>query len=64
MEYKIYYNRQIWMKTRKPDEKDYKVQKITMSRLVPNGFLPYTLVKWLQKSHNMKIWSMTQETEK
>ena len=28
-----------------------------MNRLAPDRFLPYALGKWLQKSHNIKMWS-------
>ena len=35
-----------------------------MSRLVPDRFLPYTLGKWLQKSHNTEIGSFDARNKK
>ncbi len=35
-----------------------------MNRLAPDRFLPYALGKWLQKSHNIKMWSYEKRNKK
>ena len=41
----------------KTAEEDYKIWKIAMNRLASDRFLPYTLGKWIQKSHNKEMWT-------
>ena len=38
-------------------QKIYIIWKITMTMIVPQISLPYTLVTWIQHSHNIEMWS-------
>ena len=51
-----------WRQEKQP-EKDYKIWKTAMRRMVPDRFLPYTLGKWLQKSHNTEMYTFDGKIE-